>query len=173
MKLFVSVAVLSVFSLAAFAADAPKGQSKYGAEFVKHWSTAKELTLAVADAMPAENYDFKPNPEEMSFGEQIAHIAGGNYSYCARMSNVKSPFAKPDKYDKATVTKLVGESFDYCGGIISPMTDDQLNEMRGPEGHQVSVRELTEGVLMHMAHHRGQVEVYLRLKNITPPTYKF
>jgi len=170
MKLFLSLALCALFSFAAFAADEAKGPSKYAAEFAKHWNNAKDLTLAVAEAMPAENYTFKPNPEEMSFGEQIAHIAQANYGYCARMAAAKSsPFAKPANFDKATVMKLVGESFDYCAGIVGPITDDQLNEMRG----QTTVRELSMGVQTHMAHHRGQVEVYLRLKNIKPPTYKF
>jgi len=173
MKLLVSIALCATFSFATFAAEGTKGPSKYSAEFVKHWKIARELTLAVADAMPAENYDFKPNPEEMSFGEQIAHIAQANGAYCSRMSTGKSPFVKPEKYDKATVMKLVGESFDYCSEVITPLTDEQLNEMKGPEGRQSSVREFTEGVMVHMAHHRGQTEVYLRLKNIKPPTYKF
>ena len=173
MKLFVSLALCALFSLSTFAADESKAQSKYAAEFAKHWTIAKDLTLAVADAMPAENYDFKPNPEEMSFGEQVAHIAQANGSYCSRMTNGKSPIAKPDGYGKATVMKLLGESFDYCSEIITPLSDDQLSELRGPEGRQVSVRELTLGAQMHMAHHRGQIEVYLRLKNIKPPTYKF
>ena len=90
------------------------------------------------------------------------------------MSGGKSPFVKPEKFDKPTAMKLVGESFDYCSEIITPLSDDQLNELRGPEGRPpVTVRELTEGVMVHMAHHRGQTEVYLRLKNIKPPTYKF
>ena len=42
--------------------------------FAKHWQTAKEFTLAVAEAMPAEGYDFKPNPEELSFGQLMIHI---------------------------------------------------------------------------------------------------
>ena len=172
MKLFFSLALCALFSIATFAADESKAQSKYAAEFAKHWSIAKELTLAVADAMPAENYDFKPNPDEMSFGEQIAHIGQANYAYCGRMSKAKGP-AKPEKSDKATVMKFTGDSFDYCGEAIGALTDDQLNEMRGPEGRQMSIRELTQATLMHMAHHRGQVEVYLRLKNIKPPTYKF
>jgi hypothetical protein len=29
----------------------------------------------VAEAMPAESYDFKPNPEEISFGELMIEIA--------------------------------------------------------------------------------------------------
>ena len=43
--------------------------------FVKHWQTAKEFTLAVAEAMPADGYDFKPNPAELSFGYLMIHIA--------------------------------------------------------------------------------------------------
>jgi uncharacterized damage-inducible protein DinB len=173
MKLFVPLVLCALFSIPASAADEPKTSSKYASEFAKHWKVARDLTLAVADAMPAESYDFKPNPEEMTFGEQIVHIAGGNYGYCARLANAKSPFAKPDKADKVTAMKLVGDSFDYCTGAISGLTDDQLNEMRGPEGHQVSVREVTLGLLTHMAHHRGQAEVYLRVKGIKPPDYKF
>ena len=40
-------------------------ESDFKAMFVKHWQVAKEFTLAVAEAMPAEGYDFKPNPECM------------------------------------------------------------------------------------------------------------
>ncbi len=173
MKVFVPLILCALFSVPASAGDESKTQSKYASEFGKHWKTARELTLAVADAMPAENYDFKPNPEEMSFGEQIAHIAGGNYSYCSRMTNSKSPYTKPEKTDKETAMKLVGDSFDYCAGVVGGLTDDQLTELRGPEGRQATVRELTLGVLTHMAHHRGQAEVYLRVKGVKPPQYKF
>src|SRR5216684_1167216 len=41
-------------------------------DFQTHWDTAKALALAVAEAMPAGDYSFKPTPEEMSFGQQIA-----------------------------------------------------------------------------------------------------
>lgn len=169
MRALIAAVLCAAFASATFAADEAKGPSKYTTEFIKHWGNAKELTLAVAEAMPPENYSFKPNPEEMSFGEQIAHIAQANYAYCSRVSGAKSPFAKPANYDKPTVSKLVGDSFDYCTEATRNLTEDQLNEVKGP----MTIREITEGVMMHMAHHRGQIEVYLRLKNIKPPTYKF
>jgi uncharacterized damage-inducible protein DinB len=169
MKFLISVVVCVLFAAGSFAADEPKSSSKYGADFLKHWKNARDLTVAVAEAMPAENYDFKPNPEEMSFGEQIVHIGQANYSYCARMTGGKSPFVKPEKIDKATALKVVGEAFDYCAGVVGGLSDDQLNEVHGP----MNARELTLGVMTHMAHHRGQVEVYLRVKGIKPPTYKF
>jgi hypothetical protein len=50
---------------------------------VKHWKTSAEFTLAVARAMPAESYNFRPVPEEMSFGQLMAHIGGINLYACA------------------------------------------------------------------------------------------
>jgi uncharacterized damage-inducible protein DinB len=146
-------------------------QTKFGQEFLKHWTTARELTTSVAQAMPPDAYDFKPNPEEMTFGEQILHIAGGNYSYCSRISGAKSPYTKPDKADKTTALQVLGQSFDYCAQAVEAAKD--LDVMRGPEGKQVSLREVMLGAFTHMAHHRGQAEVYLRVKGIKPPTYQF
>ncbi len=39
---------------------------------VKHWKTSGEFTMAVANAMPGDSYNFRPNPEEMSFGQLMA-----------------------------------------------------------------------------------------------------
>src|SRR6188768_2928345 len=46
----------------------------FKAVFAKHWQVAKEFTLAVAEAMPADSYDFKPNPEQLTFGRLMTHI---------------------------------------------------------------------------------------------------
>jgi hypothetical protein len=37
------------------------------------WQRAARNMPAAADSMPAEKYGFKPTPEQMSFGEIIAH----------------------------------------------------------------------------------------------------
>src|ERR1017187_4895456 len=67
---------------------------------VDHWKTSKKYVLALAEQMPADGYAFKPNPAEMSFGEQMAHIAGTNSSFFATLSGQKDPIAKPTKFDK-------------------------------------------------------------------------
>ena len=157
----------AMLALPALAADEATSPNKFGQEFLKHWSTARQLTTAVAEAMPAESYDFKPNPEEMSFGEQMVHIASANYGYCARIGGGKSPFTKPEKTDKPTSLKVLDESFAYCAEAVQGAKD--LDVMRGT----VSVREVMLGAYAHMAHHRGQAEVYLRVKGLKPPAYKF
>src|SRR6516165_7557687 len=58
---------------------------------IKHWKATGELTLAVAKAMPAEDYNFRPNPEEMSFGQLMAHIALADRGACANASGMTPP----------------------------------------------------------------------------------
>jgi hypothetical protein len=51
---------------------------------VKHRDMSGEFTSAVAKAMPADGYTFRPVPVEMSFGELMMHIATANRGACAR-----------------------------------------------------------------------------------------
>jgi uncharacterized damage-inducible protein DinB len=144
--------------------------------YQKHWSTAKHLALAVADAMPAESYDFKASAPEMSFGEQMEHIAEANYSYCSVVADTKSPFsgpAKDAKIDKAAAVKDLGASFDYCSKVFAGLDDTKLSQAHTVGKRSVSTLDAMLGVFVHMAHHRGQAEVYLRLKGIAPPNYEF
>ena len=61
---------------------------------VDHWKTSKKYVLALAEQMPAADYTFKPNPAEMSFGEQMAHIAGANSSFFATLSGQKDQIGR-------------------------------------------------------------------------------
>ena len=148
-------------------------QGAYLKESAKHWATAKDFTIEVANAMPADQYGFKPNPEEMSFGELMVHIAQANAGRFAAIAGEKAPITKPEKIDKDSAVKYMTESFDYCLKVLSGMKDSDLEKMIGPEGRQLTAREVMWSYFTHTAHHRGQAEVYLRLKNIKPPTYRF
>src|SRR5947209_18847000 len=63
---------------------------------VKHWKTSGEFTIAVAGSMPAESYNFRPDPEEMSFGQLMRHIAAVNLDACSNASGMTRP-ALPSK----------------------------------------------------------------------------
>jgi uncharacterized damage-inducible protein DinB len=53
------------------------------------------------------------------------------------------------------------------------MTDADLQTKVKRGSAEVTKFELFWGGFTHAAHHRGQAEVYLRLKGVTPPSYKF
>jgi uncharacterized damage-inducible protein DinB len=141
--------------------------------FAKHWQVAKEFTLAVAEAMPAEGYDFKPNPEELSFGQIMIHIAAQNSDSCASATGTKA-LAEPATTDKQTAVKFLAASFDKCAKEIDAMPPEQWNkEVYKFRGQPVLAGEALWYTFTHMAHHRGQAEVYLRVKNVKPPAWRF
>ena len=141
--------------------------------FAKHWHVAKEFTLAVAEAMPAESYDFKPNPEELSFGRLMTHIAAQNSDSCSSATRTE-PLTEPAATDKQTAIKFLTDSFDKCTKELDAMPPEQLNkEVYKFQGQPVLAVEALWYTFTHMAHHRGQAEVYLRVKNIKPPAWRF
>jgi hypothetical protein len=44
-------------------------------DLVKHWQISKDLSLAVAKAMPEDDYSFKPPKAEFGFADQMGSIA--------------------------------------------------------------------------------------------------
>jgi uncharacterized damage-inducible protein DinB len=154
-------------------ADTPGG--KVVNELVKHWTSSKELSLAVANAMPDADYSFKASPGEMSFGEQMNHIAGANSHYCSAAAGTKGPLAgeKLSDNSKAAAIKNLSAAYDYCIDSIKESSDASLQKSVSSGGNSTTPFELFWGGFTHSAHHRGQAEVYLRLKGITPPEYKF
>jgi uncharacterized damage-inducible protein DinB len=139
---------------------------------VKHWQTSKEFTLAVVDKMPDNQFSFKATPAEMSFGEMASHIADANMSYCSAAAGAKPP-AKGTDFSKSAVVKHLTDSFDFCVAGIQKMDESALMKVMGEGPRQGSPFERFLGAFTHTAHHRAQLEVYLRLKDIQPPNYKF
>lgn len=140
---------------------------------VKHWESSKAFSLAVADAMPDDAYTFKASAPEMTFGEMVNHIAAANGHYCSVASGSESPIGRPTDATKAAASQNLQKSYDFCISGLKKMTDADLMKTVGSGGHQVTAFEAFWGAFTHSAHHRAQLEVYLRLKNIKPPDYKF
>ena len=150
-------------------------------EFVRDWQISKQFTLDVANAMPADLYSFRPSPEEMTFGEQMNHIAVANVFRFNQITGIKPPFtadpAKPPAADKENVLKLLDQSFDYVIEVLPKITPEQLQRTwhlpswkgrSDPDG-----RAMIMNMFVHTAHHRAQCDVYLRAKGIKPPDYRF
>ena len=46
--------------------------------------------VAAAEEMPAGKYGFKPTPAQLSFGDVIAHLSGGNDYLCSTLAGVEA-----------------------------------------------------------------------------------
>lgn len=156
--------VLAVVALLPFLANA-------GNEYSKHFAALGKLSIAVAQAMPPDQYGFKPHSESMTFGELMSHIAATNYQFCAGLKDAAPP-ALPSAADKDGIVKFLGDSFDYCSGIIPTLTEAELSKVHSSPDGKLPGREVLLAMYIHVAHHRGQAEIYLRDKGIKPPPYR-
>lgn len=151
---------------------------------VERWKTLAEFTIAVASSMPAESYNFRPDPEEMTFGQLMRHIAAVNLDACANASGMPRPrlplkiaeLAK-DKgnvdIEKEAAIEFLNDSFDFCNNAVASMSPEHMNTVVGPPASHLTGFEWLWSYFTHTAHHRGQAVIYLRLKGIKPPDYKF
>ena len=155
-----------------WAANSYAADSTFAEEFGKRWVTTRKLAIGVAEAMPPVQFAFRPDPGSMSFGEQIFHIAQTNYAFCAGLKDTGSP-PDPSATGKDALIKFLTGSFDYCTAAIADMTDEQMNRPHSSPDGRLNGRELLLALYVHMAHHRGQSEVYLRIKGIQPPQYVY
>jgi uncharacterized damage-inducible protein DinB len=142
-------------------------------KLVERWKTSKAYTLAVAEAMPEDGYSFKPNPAQMSFGEQLDHLASSNAYFVALVAGKKMPLGDLKQFDKAAVVRRINEAFDYAITTLGTVTPDQLDKViKTPDGTMTGLEALLLA-LDHTSNHRGQAIVYLRANNQKPPEYRF
>ncbi len=172
--------ILCLLALPAFAQTPAGGNYLPLDDYVKMWQISKDFTLEVAEKMPAEDYAYRPTEVEMPFGALMAHVAMSTVSRFNQITGAKPPFSIQDlqkkKLTKPDIIKLVADSFDYVLQVLPGITDEQMNkalkvDWRGrPEA---TGRQMMLNMFTHVAHHRAQAEVYLRMKGIEPPFYTF
>lgn len=164
---FIAPTLAIICLLAGHAAASPAG------EYAKHFTALSQLSVAVAEAMPSDQYSFRPHPESMTFGELMLHIASTNFAFCAGLKDSEAPSSQsPAATEKEAVVKFLSSSFDYCGGIIPKLSEEQLAAVHNSPDGRLPGREVLLAMYVHVAHHRGQAEIYLRDKGIRPPGYR-
>jgi len=166
-RVVVALALLLPLSTAQTAATPANAAAEYG----DHLGALSALSVAVAEAMPAEDYGFRPHPESMTFGELMSHIATTNYQFCAGLKDSEHP-ALPSPTEKAGVVKFLNDSFTYCAAAISTLSEEQMKKVHNSPDGRLPGREVLLALYIHVAHHRGQAEIYLRDKGIRPPMYR-
>ncbi len=134
---------------------------------------SKMHTLEVLDAMPEDQFHFKPTDVNKSFGGQMVHIAYSLHLFTESMllGNPVQP-KEPDasKMTKAEIRQMMSDSYDNAIESLQGITEEKLAEEL-PRG-------ITRGqgvifALDHTTNHRAKANLYLRLNGIEPPNYKF
>ncbi|HXZ30655.1 MAG TPA: DinB family protein [Terriglobales bacterium] len=129
--------------------------------------------VAAAEEMPADKYDFKPTPQQMSFAHLVIHVAESNNHLCAKISDSAEPktgeLKETDGKDK--LVAALKASFDFCDTALAKVDDSKLGDTvelfggrKGPRA--AAMFFLTNG----WADHYSAAAMYLRLNGLLPPT---
>src|SRR5271165_1841449 len=70
---------------------APKPPDSPSKVLLDSWNDIGRKLIAMAEDMPEEKYDFKPNPSQRSFAEQLLHASGANYYFINPVKGVRLP----------------------------------------------------------------------------------
>ncbi len=145
-------------------------------EWIHDWEIQRDFTLAVAEKMPAKDYPFAATPEEMEFGRMMVHLANAIAFRFQQISGEKARIVTGPPYNKPEVVRFVRESFDFVIRVLPKLSEEQLAasyEVNWEGRKEATGRQIALAMFAHTAHHRAQLEVYLRLKGIEPPVYTF
>lgn len=141
--------------------------------FVEKWDNSKNYLVQVANAMPDEHYDFKPTKQEMSFKEQLFHILD-NMDWLSTTYFSTEKHAKKDRSKITTKAEIVAEielAFNNAKDKVQKNSTADLSQKADFFAGPKSKLQILNLMQDHVTHHRGQILVYLNLKEVKPPRY--
>jgi hypothetical protein len=169
--LMIAVALLPR-ALAAQASAAAPSANPVADAFRSMEQRYARILVAAAEAMPADRYNFRPTPAQMSFAEIQVHLANeGNDELCGRLTGIAVP-KRTTMDTTATKDQLIArlkETFQFCETALAHLDDSKLStpiQLFGPVS-QASAILITVG---DWADHYSQEANYLRLNGVLPPT---
>ena len=134
------------------------------------------MLLLSAEKTPEEYYSFKPTDADPSFGEMLAVITNAQYANCSAVlgENNSRPKLEGTGTPKTDLIAALKDAFAYCGKAYGGMNDvsaAQLVTFSGPLGPVPIPKQNLLNLNMGLnALHYGNLMVYMRLKNIVPPS---
>lgn len=160
-------------------------------EFLWELEIVERQMTAMAEAIPASEYDWRPDEKTRSISEVFVHVAAGAFMFL----EVAGTAAPNDLYggvpshgeerfwglvrrndqlekgvrDKVAVMDMLRRSLEAFRKSFTEATDAALDQGIHFFGEQTTVRRVYLRLLAHTHEHMGQMIAYLRINGISPP----
>jgi uncharacterized damage-inducible protein DinB len=144
------------------------------AEILGQIDEAEKKLVALAEAMPADKYGWRPGQGVRSVGEVFAHVSGANYFLPTLWGGKVPAGVDPRGFDKEAGDKgkTIGslkKSFESVRQAIGAVSDSDLDRSIKIFGQDGTVRAAVLVVATHAHEHLGQSIAYARMNGVTPP----
>jgi uncharacterized damage-inducible protein DinB len=137
---------------------------------------AREKLIALAEAIPAEKYAWRPGEGVRSAGEVFNHVSSANYFFPTFWNGGKMPagidprtFEKELSGDKAKTVDTLKKSFDHLRQEILAVPEADLSRKIKIFGNDATVRDAMMVLASHAHEHLGQSIAYARSNGVVPP----
>jgi len=166
---------LLLLTLSAAPAAAQEGGAAAGssavASVVPSYRQVYAYILSAAEAVPAQEYGFRPTPEVRSFGQLVGHIANAQYAICSSALGEESP-ARQNYEETAGKAELI-EALRGSGAVCDrayAQTDAQAMQTTQLFGQE---RTRLAALVLNATHdweHYGNLVTYMRIQGLVPPS---
>lgn len=179
--LFTAAVILSPVSTTA---QVPNRESAVAmrSEFLADLDTLQSKFLALADAIPAERYSWRPAEGVRSIGEAFMHVASEYYiwtpqAYGATASPVVVRSAEglakfESMSSKADALKHLTEGFAYTKIQLNGLSEAQITGTQKLFGTDMTIIRTSLIMTADLHEHLGQLISYARMNGIKPPWSK-
>ncbi|HWM94155.1 MAG TPA: DinB family protein [Thermoanaerobaculia bacterium] len=175
-RLGIAMSLLALLSLPAFAHDhaEAKPDGAVRGEILRQIEDAEKKLTALAEAMPAEKYAWRPAEKVRSVGEVFMHVAGGNYFLPTFWGVKPAEGVNPREFeksggDKAKVLETMKASFAHVRKAIQDAPEADLSKAVKLFGEDATIRQAMMVVANHNHEHLGQSIAYARMNGVAPP----
>jgi uncharacterized damage-inducible protein DinB len=159
------------------AAAAMQGKSSgFQADLLADYGYITGHLLALADAVPAEKYGWRPGEGVRSFAEVIGHVAAANYYGSAALGTPTPAGVNPGDLEKvadkaqsiANLKAAIAQFQKAVGAVDASALDDKVDLF----GMSMTKRRVMLTMQGHAHEHTGQAIAYARVNGIVPPWSK-
>ncbi|HET7791513.1 MAG TPA: DinB family protein [Gemmatimonadales bacterium] len=159
---------------AAAAPAAPASTSPVADAFRQQEQRQARNLVAAAEVMPAEKFNYRPTPAQMSWAMIQTHLAEGNDLFCSKIGGVAAPKRTPvdTTASKDQLVARLKETFAFCDTALAKLDDSKLAEpLNLGFGPNPFSRAFTIMITVgDWQDHYSQESNYLRLNGLLPPT---
>jgi uncharacterized damage-inducible protein DinB len=137
------------------------------------WNDIGRKLIAMAEDFPEEKYEFRPNPVQRNFAEQLLHVAGSNdlFTDVAKGKKPTDDESRTNYKTKAAVVGYLKKSFAEGAAVIREKGDGGMAQSvkDSESGRVLPLTALAYELIEHSAEHYGQLVVYYRSAGLVPP----
>ncbi len=142
------------------------------------WNAEAQDTLRLLEALPPDQYDFRPDPKGRSIGELAWHLS--EIDACLSFGIAVGRFRfedEPPDLKRPREIKLLAPGYrrvhEQAVARLESLTNDRLGDtVTFFDGRRLTIRQvLWNEMLHHLIHHRAQLVLLCRMAGGTPPGF--